>query len=74
MLFYKNQCIKKYINKIHIQTFLLYLLDHSFQSLAAGLKQSSGRVRVLAGRLCFEHHTGTGQMGPVEDLHTSSTR
>lgn len=52
---------------------MLHLLGDSFQSLAAGLKQSSGRVIVLAGRLASEHHTGTGQTGSVEDLHKTVT-
>ena len=56
-----------------VRKLLLYLLGDSVQSLAADFKQSTGRVRVLAGRLASKHHTGTGQTGPVEDLHTRVT-
>lgn len=49
---------------------MVHLLCDSFQSLAAGLKQNSGRAGVLADRLASKHHAGTGQTGSVEDLHT----
>lgn len=49
---------------------VVHLLGDSFQSLAAGLKQNSGRAGVLADRLASKHHAGTGQTGSVEDLHT----
>lgn len=51
-----------------------YLLGYSFQSVAADLKQSSGRARVLGGGLAPEHHARTGQARPVEDLDTWVTR
>lgn len=47
-----------------------YLKGDYFQSLTAGLKQSSGRARVLAGTNTSEHNAGAGQTGPVEHLRT----
>lgn len=52
---------------------MLHLCGDSFKSLAASLKQSSRRAKVLAGRITSKHHTRTGQTGSVEDLRTMMT-
>lgn len=53
-----------------VRNSVRHLLSYSFQSLATGFKQSSGRAGDLAGRLASKHHAGTGQTGPMEDLDT----